>query len=212
MERVLDLLTGAGRLLPATVVAAIILFAVKEALEAKRRGKANARKRKAIRRLIADEIERNNWTIKSLRQGLFQIERHLIENGSALSILVGALGERYVRREEDGIKVTQFPVGKVHTDALSANLMALAEIDETIFDEALEASDAMKELDHVLKSMVEQITNYSAAKSLEEIVEARDLLEGFVEYAREVIEHCDNTFRNFYKNLTGQSLQGHRVR
>ncbi len=75
LDRVLAILAGAGDFLPATVIVAIILFFVKELLEVNRRRKANARKRLAIRRLVADEIERNNWTIKRLREGISELEQ-----------------------------------------------------------------------------------------------------------------------------------------
>lgn len=202
MEGTLDLLADAGRFLPITVVAAIVLFVVKEGLEANRRRKTDARKRKAIRRLIADEIERNHWTIKRLRDGVLQIERRILELDSTLMIRVGALGERYVRREEGGEMASEFPIGRVHSEALSSNLLLLAEIDEAIFEEALEVSDAFKELDHVLKSMIEHLSNDNDT----------GFLEGFADYARNEIADCEKTLRCFYKSVTGRSLKEHRVR
>lgn len=202
MNGILDLLADAGRFLPITVVAAIVLFVVKEGLEANRRWKANARKRKAVRRLIADEIERNHWTIKQLRDGVFQIERHILEADSRLMIHVSAIGERFFRREEGGKMASQFPIGRVHAEALSSNLLALAEIDEAIFEEALKANDALKELDHVLKSMIEHLSNDNDP----------GFLEGLADYAKKEIADCEKTLQGFYKSVTGRALDSHRLR
>ncbi|UWQ99981.1 hypothetical protein K3729_04135 [Rhodobacteraceae bacterium S2214] len=202
MEQILDHIIGAGRLLPVTVVAAIILFGVKEGIEANRRRKANSRKRQAVRRLIADEIERNNWAIKRLRDGIFQIERHLVEANSKISIQVSALGERYVRREEDGEMASQFPIGKVYSEVLSANLLVLGEIDEAIFDEALNVNDAIKELDHVCTSMIEILSKNND----------RGFLEGFADHAKKEIADCEKTLQSFYQNVTGRALETHRIR
>ena len=202
LDRVLAILTGAGYFLPATVIVAIVLFFVKELLEANRRRKANARKRLAIRRLIADEIERNNWTIKRLRNGISELEHAIDEPKSILSIRTGVLGERYLRHEISGKLHSEFPIGKVHSEALSGSLLELAMIDEQIFDKALEASDATKELDHVLKSMIELVSNAAGP-----IVD-----DGFSEYALKEIANCEKTLSDFYKNITGRNLEGHRIR
>ena len=148
-----------------------------------RRRKANARKRLAIRRLIADEIERNNWMIKRLRDGISELERAIGEPKFILSIRTGVFGERYLRCERSGELASEFPIGKVHSEALSGSLLELAMIDEQIFDKALEASDATKELDHVLKSMIELVSNKAGT-----IVD-----DGFAEYARKEIANCEKT-------------------
>ena len=146
----MEFLISAGRLLPVTVVGAIILFILREVIEGIRRKRSNSRKRTAIRRLIADEIERNNWTIKSMRHMIGTIELAIKYPETSLEISSGVRGELYLRHNQGGKGYSQSPFGKVHSVALSANLLSLAEIDQPIFDEALEVSDALKELDHVL--------------------------------------------------------------
>ena len=177
------MLTGAGDFLPVTVIAAIVLFFVKELLEVNRRRNANARKRLAIRRLIADEIERNNWTIKRLREGISELEQATEVPGSTLSIRTGVLGERYFRREMSGRLASEFPIGTVHS-------------------EALEVSDATKELDHVLKSMIELVSNEVGSV----------YREGFTGYARNEIADCEKILSDFYRNITGRNLEGLRIR
>jgi hypothetical protein len=198
----LALLVGAGQLLPVTVVGAIVLFVVKELLEVNRRKKANDRKRRAVRRLIADEIERNNWTIKKLRDGISEIEAVLETPRFKLSIRSGAHGEKYLRREMSGKLSSEFPIGRVHSEALSSNLLELAMIDESVFSEALEASDATKELDHVLRSLVEFVSN---EKELA-------WLEGFAGYAKREISDCEKVLSDFYLNISGRKLEDQRIR
>ncbi|HQY74224.1 MAG TPA: hypothetical protein PLK44_10955 [Aestuariivirga sp.] len=202
LDRVLAILAGAGDFLPATVIVAIILFFVKELLEVNRRRKANARKRLAIRRLVADEIERNNWTIKRLREGISELEQATEVPGSIFSIRTGVLGERYFRHEMTGELHHEFPIGKVHSEELSGSLLELAMIDEQIFDKALEASDATKELDHVLKSMIELVSSKGGSV----------YYEGFTDYARNEIADCEKTLTDFYRTITGRKLEEHRIR
>ena len=202
LDRVLAILNGVGQLLPVTVIGAIILFIIKELLEAKRREKANARKRRAVRRLIADEIERNNWTIGRLRDGISTIETAMEISGFNLSIRTGTHGERYLRSELSGKLHSESLIGRVHSEALSSNLLELAIIDEHIFDEALEASDATKELDHVLKLMIEEVSNKDHFMQL----------VGLADFAKAEIADCERTLSNFYGSITGRNLEGRRIR
>ena len=54
-------------ILPATVVAAVVLFVLKELFEGVRRYRGDQRKKQALRSLLARECELNHWTIKSIR-------------------------------------------------------------------------------------------------------------------------------------------------
>jgi len=198
----MEFLVSAGRLLPVTVVGAIILFILREVIEGTRRKRSNSRKRTAIRRLIADEIERNNWTIKSMRHMIETIELAIKNPETSLEIRSGVRGELYLRHNKDGEAYSQSPFGKVHNDALSANLLSLAEVDQPVFDKALEVSDALKELDHVLNSMVKHIGgDFEYA-----------FLEGLVEFATDEIADCEKTLSDFYERITGQALKEHRLR
>jgi hypothetical protein len=200
LDGVISILNDVGHFLPATVIGAIVLFAVKELIEASRRKKTNARKRQAVRRLIAYEIERNNWTLKNLRRNISSLKDSLEFSGLISSIRTGAHGERYLRSELMGELHSESTIGKVHSEVLSSSLLELAAIDEPIFSEALEAIDALKELDHVLKLMVDIVYN------------GGQFLEGYVEYATNEIADCEKTLSDFYKHITGREPKENRIR
>ncbi|WP_155957867.1 hypothetical protein [Fodinicurvata sediminis] len=196
------ILNNVSNILPATVVAAVILFVLKEILEEIRRRKQNARKRKAVRRLISDEIERNKFTIKVLRDCISYIEESIWDENSQILIRIGTLGQRYFRQEGSGGYRREMPIRQVHNIALSSNLFEVAKIDEEIFDRALDLSDTLKELDHVLQSMIEFVSNGESAA----------FLEGFVDYAKGVLDDCENKISSFYKLITKKELENHRIR
>jgi hypothetical protein len=202
LDKISAVLIDAGNLLPVTVIGAIILFIVKEILEARRRKKANARKRRAVRRLIADEIERNKWTTEKLRDGIQKIKDSIAYPELIVSVRIGANGEKYFRSEMSGELHSEFPFGKVHSEALSGNLLELAMIDESVFEEALSASDATKEVEHIINSMIVQLSDEGHLSHL----------EGFADYAKAEIADCERTLSNFYKTITGGKLEEHRVR
>jgi hypothetical protein len=60
-------------LLPSTVIVAVALFVLKEAIEAVRRWRAQRRQIKAFKILLARECELNQWANMSLKRAINEI-------------------------------------------------------------------------------------------------------------------------------------------
>ncbi|WP_343503683.1 hypothetical protein [Alloyangia pacifica] len=202
MEQAFEFVVSAGRLLPVTVVVAISLFVVKEVLEGKRRRQGNSRKRRAVCRLLANEIERNHWSIKSLRESLGSVERALGSPNEEFTVITDTLGGRLVRGTDDGEMTFERPIPTAHLEGLASNLMLLAELDETLFEQALITGDALKELEHVINLLIDYGSDDSK----------RWMLDTYPDYARSELAEIEGTISNFYVKLTGQSLKAHRLR
>ncbi|EEW26953.1 hypothetical protein [Rhodobacter ferrooxidans] len=205
-----EFLVRAGALLPVTALVAVLLFVAREILEGKRRKDSSSRKKRAISRLMAYDIERNYWALKSTRQCLETITDQIakpdgVEN---LSIRVGSNGEKYFQCEEPDGSTSSSPIRKVFTGSLTSNLLILADLDERQFEATLDAIDAINELNHVIDSMVIYVSD--------DLPNGHDrssgFMEGFVEYAERVLNDCEEAFKKFYKIVTGNVLDSHRVR
>ncbi len=206
MEEVFAFLGSAGKLLPVTVISAIVLFGVKEFLETRRRRGTNSRKRRALRRLLADEVERNNFQIRRLRGCCATIQRALAEgylesdSDLKLKVIEGAFGKLHLKLSEEGQVLYQSPIGTVHTEVLSGSLLELALVDKEMFETAMEASDGAKELDGLRHSMVDLLQSHD-----------HTFLPGFPDYALSEIDKIERTLKAFYKGLTGKELVDIRV-
>lgn len=193
-------LADVPNLLPLTVLSAFILFFLKELLEGVRRRRSNARKRKAMRRLLKDELERNKWALKSLHNSVNMLEGATHYSASTLSIYQNPIGGHVLRREgEDDF--AQMAVPKVHTDFLKGNIQDIALFDAAIFDEALEALDALAEMEHVLKGLLEYAEDQS-----------RIGFEGFPDYAHKELDDSEKVLAALYAKITGKPYEEFRLR
>lgn len=208
--KIYELLVGAGALLPVTALVAVFLFVAREILEAKRRNKSSSRKKRATSRLMAYDIERNYWALKSTRHCLEKITDQIAKPDGLdnLSIRVGSNGEKYFQCKERDAGTSSLPIRKVFTGSLTSNLLALADLDERQFEATLDAIDAINELNHVINSMVAYVSNDLANG----YGRSSELMEGFVEYAEAELNECEEAFKKFYKTITGNDLNNHRVR
>jgi hypothetical protein len=120
--------------------------------------------------------------------------------GISLSIRSNPTGTVFLRSEIGSELHSETQIGLVQVQALSTNLLDLANIDEEVFPDSLEASDALKELNHVRDVMIDLVSSDDG------------FLEGFVDYAETEITDCESMISTFYKKLTQRTLETHRVR
>ena len=190
MQNFYDFLVDAGELLPATLVGAILLFVARELLEMRRRHIASGRKRKAVRRLLADEIERNHFQLKRMRNCINLLERSLHEPRAKLEVFSNTNGDYTMRLAEEQGLLSQIPIGEVHKAVLSANLLEIAMVDGEVFDGALKANDALNELEHVRISLIEQSIDTDSPWII-----------GFPDYALNEVSNAEGTLKKLYKQL-----------
>lgn len=79
--------------------------------------------------------------------------------------------------------------------------MEVALVDKRIFEDALSALDAIAEMEHVLKGILE----YSEDREL-------PFLEGFAEYANRKLDDSEAVLATLYTKLTGKPYEEFRLR
>lgn len=189
---------------PLTVVTAIALFVAKEVTEGIRRYKSRSRKASAIRILLVEEIERNNYSIHSLRhilrgtQGWAELDPRV-----TFSLRTDASGRLHYRRNESDGGYAQSPMPNVHRKHFDRFLPDLAEVDSELFEQARKGYEKLAELDHIRNSLIALL----AEKDLGD----RDL-EGFSQYALHVIQDVEMGLGSLYTFCTGNSLEKKRMR
>ena len=113
--------------IPVAVVAAVIIFLAKEVLEAIRRWRSNNRKLHAIRKFLAAECERNNFSINRLLSQLTEIGKALAANQLVEIKNRQATIPRLVIHTIDGEGSS--PVPQIHKESLNKYLFAVASLE-----------------------------------------------------------------------------------
>lgn len=193
---------------PITVISAVLLFVLKEIIELIRKSKAKKRKKKAFRALIAEEIERNHWALRSLKSILGDIQsEHGEPNSETIFYIVftkeGRPLFRYKRDPSEDF-ASGCPVPDVSRDRFNQLLTDIAENDEKLYELCRSAYDQVAELEHIRSSLIEHL-------STEE--DGRDwLLSGFVEYGIETLDDALPALEALYKECTNGPLKKAKLR
>lgn len=190
---------------PVTVIAAVVLFFVKEGVEFYRRMGGEKRKKKAFKKLFSRECELNHWVLKSLRAAVEDIRQEL-EKKSGASFHIyprpdGSYGLRILDKHEQLKSGSVIPEPK--RDLMEKGLLEIATSDEELFNVLERGYDTVAELTHLRNSLFEYI----------EEDDDMDYLGGFVDfYAVQVLNDSYENLDSLYFNCTGQHLKDHRLR
>ena len=192
-------------LLPITVYAAIVLFAIKEILEAIRRFRAERRKKKAISYLIADEIQKNHWTVISLFRIFKEIKKSLDAVPKAKYELETTRSgiENFRLRYPNG-GWTGYGIPPVHDTQYKSHLPTIAELDKKLFQTLEETYSELTELEHLRTSLIDYLVDDSEEK--------RMFFKQFIEYALSHEEDCIKALKSGYERCVGKPLEEAKVR
>jgi hypothetical protein len=189
--------------LPITVIAAVLLFFVKEVIEAVRRRNANARRKRAFRTLLARECELNHWTYMVLHELLSDIRRDLKagnrteyqarEDGSGAKIF------KMVKHERNTLS-TERPLPPVQTRLMDNVMLEVATIDGSLFTLLEVAFDEVNQMGHVRDSLMSNVTD------------TKQHLGTFADYGLEVLAGVKAALDALYRECTGAELKDARVR
>jgi hypothetical protein len=193
-------------LLPATVIAAIALFFVKEVVESIRRWRADARKGRAFRTLLARECELNHWTYKRLKEALLAIQEDFQKGLTAeYSIRRLTSGEVMFRRQEHhGRGWSEGGLPDAHTDLMSKVMLDVATLDKSLFACLEPAYDAAINMSHVRESFMRFIESDEQDRQM--------FFRDFLEYGLDQLEEILADLENLYRKCTGKKLEFIRVR
>ncbi len=189
---------------PLTVVTAILLFVAKEITEAIRRYKGRARKAQAIRTLLIEEMELNNWSIKTLRHILTIIESWPeIDPGVKFFVRIDASGKLHFRRRESDGDMGGSAIPDIHRKHFDKFLPELAEVDKRLFEEARKGYEKLSELEHVRTSLIANLAEEDPDENH---------LDGFSSYALHVIDDVERRMSNLYVYCAGRPFEKVRIR
>ena len=146
------------QLLPTTVVAAILLFVLRELLEILRARRVGNRRRIALRTLLAKECELNDWAIRRLREEIQDAEDSRAAAGVQLSVIVSRDGQSIYRRESLDRGVRQWVIPHVRKAALESNLLEIATLDKQLFTLAEQAYGALSRIEQIRDSFIHRVT------------------------------------------------------
>jgi hypothetical protein len=193
-------------LLPVTVLAAVILFALKEVLEGIRRWRSNGRKLRAFKLLLARECELNRWAVERLRDALNAMETDA-ENDIAKEYTIErrASGMVIFKRGEVGDDDWgSWPLPEVRLALISDNLLEVATLDKSLFEILESTYDGVIDLKHVRDSLIDFL------ESEDEHVKAH--LDGFPDYGLRELADIQVELERLYQLCTGEQLASGRVR
>lgn len=146
------------QLLPTTVVAAISLFVLREALEVLRARRVGNRRRIALRSLLAKECELNDRAIRRLRGDIQDAEDNRAVPGVQLSILVSRNGQSTYRRESADRGLLQSVIPQIRKTALETHLLEIATLDKQLFALAEQAYGSISRIEQIRDSFIHRVT------------------------------------------------------
>jgi hypothetical protein len=195
----LSLLQGVENFLPVTVVSAIGLFFLKEVVEFFKKRSERLRKIKAYKILISEELLKNAWTIRQLRELMREIDDEVFER---LAFTKAATGEFrvIVHRIYGRPHSTILPV--VHTSIFDKAVVEVAAIDSALFEMAKETYGFLAEIRHVRDS----ILNFAENESIAHFVKGLPL------YAKIKLDEAEASSKSLFKLCTGDQMAEPKIR
>lgn len=193
-------------ILPATAFAAVILFVIREILEFAKRRASDRRKIKALKALIARELEQNMFALRGLNYILNSMaDAKKCDPKHELQIVVDAIGGRRFRRLDPQFGLLESdPLPVIRNEYMGKYLLDVAVLSDELFTKLEAAYDSTSELKHVLDSAILHISDDDGA------YEAH--FEGFVEYGRQELTGAHANLERLYQACTGESLKRFRIR
>lgn len=188
--------------LPAAVYTAILLFVIKELLEAKRRRRTDANKLKVYKKVLAYECERNHWFIKSVVSMSNTVEKR----PNAYSVETDPSGRQvFTKYDPTGEKHGGSPLPKIHTATLEKMAVEVAYVDESLAEKVADAHAAALELEHIRASIIDNVKPWDK-------LENDGYFASFWRYVQEEADDAKKEFEKLYFACTGNELKSHRLR
>ena len=197
-------------IVPVTVIAAVLLFFVKELLEILRRKAGENRKKKAYRVLLGEELERNHWTYKTLLRLLDSIEGEIEHcDRPVFYVHYTKEGKEYFRSKSDP-KQKGFsggPIPPVYLERYNQLLADVAVLDKKLFPLTRSAYESIIELRHMRESFINILNDED-----KELFEKNELLRGFIDYVKSDKDEIYASMDQLYQECTGMQLTKAKLR
>jgi hypothetical protein len=188
-------------------VAAIIMFLVKEVVEAVRRHLGDKRKIHGLKTLFARECELNLWTIMALRSILVNVPKPDDSTPQTIVRIEHTEDKAHYALiiSNDGASKATRPIPIVHRELMTKYLLDTATLNKELFGDLEVAYDALADLSHVRQSLI-QVHEDQAQMNIPEF------FCSFAEWALDELDEIESALALLYKHCTGGMLENHRLR
>ncbi|MBP0943129.1 hypothetical protein V2K16_22900 [Pseudomonas alliivorans] len=195
----LDCQTQTSSIFPVTVICAIFLFFIKEAVELSKRAAERKRKISAYKTLIAEELKKNAWTIQTMKEKCSEINKDDFER---MTYSKEPSGNETVQIWFSGGTVGSSLLWQVHTGIFDKSIVDLAVIDKGLFDAAKETYQHLAEVRHI-RGYFSDLTEQDSM---------RGFIKGFADYGLSTLDEASNSLSALYFKCTGEVLDEHKLR
>lgn len=204
-----DVLTGLpsfDNFLPVTALVAVVIFLVREYLEGRRRKSSDARKVRALRKVLARECQLNYYAIDLLRDTLTEMQDvGVAEDAARLSLSKRpAGGYVFILTDLKGSKQGGVLVG-IQRETFLKYLVEIAGLDERLYSKCEIALDGLSEADNVYQSLVHGPEIHFPSTN-------EDYYKGLIDYGIGELNDSINGLKALYFACTGSELQKGKLR
>lgn len=193
-----------SNIFPFTVLVAIVLFVTKEVLETIKKWKEKKRKIRAMKLLLAEELELNHWVWKEMQLLVARVQDELkLPKGSKFQIKKSkAATERFECIRPNGSVWGQgFP--PVHEEQYHKLAVEVASADEQFYALLSKCYKAVAELKHFRNGVYSYIDDDG---------DENKFREGFTTYVKDGLPDIYNAMNALYEFCTERKLETHRLR
>ncbi|HCG9876123.1 TPA: hypothetical protein NJ716_003109 [Vibrio parahaemolyticus] len=200
----MDFVSKLGSLLPVTVVVAIALFVLREVVDLIKKHREKQRKTKAVKLLLAEELERNHWALSTVFRVINEIKQYTDEKKVVeYSLVIARNGKEHYHAEfeegHSGLAIFRFDFSVY--DKL---LVSIAELDEQLFEALSSTYTETRELNHYRDTLLDYLSGEDLAPNREMTL---GFLCGLADDEVLYYEHLNSS----YQLLTGQKLERKRL-
>jgi hypothetical protein len=179
------------------IVVAVMIFILREFLETRRRRIERSGKLSAIKTLLARNCELNNWTIKSLRTVLEQIQEDFGQaDPPHYAIDMRRSGATYLKACDASGSWASRPLPEVRRQPFEEQLLNVAELDAVLLSRLEPTVTMLAELEHVRESLVSYLLREDEGEAVQ--------FEGFVEFALVALADAFNSLEQLYVACAAQ--------
>jgi len=191
---------------PVTAAVAILVFVSRELLEWRRRSAADARKVRALKKVLARECELNHWAVNQLSDTLIEMRKASVqEDASRVSLSKSASGDFAVMVTDHDGSGQGGMLPALQRDALMKHLVEIAALDENLYVVCESALDGLAEAEHVFKSLVHGPDAHFPS-TLE------NYYDGLIDYGLEELRDSSSALKKLYHSCTGLELGPGKLR
>jgi len=194
-----------NNLLPLTVISAVSLFIIKEIIEITKKYTAKTRQIKAIKIIIANELELNSQALRQLYSTLNTVKELLSEFDKAKFNIITTYDQlerfRYKMFPDTDNFYSGWSLPKFNIKRTEDLILTIAILDSTLLTKVQETLEEIKTANQIRSNLIDAVINEDS------FLDDDDLKEGFYTYAIDVKEDIEKSMNKLYWICTNRELE-----